>query len=470
MDEHPKSFLDSAEEGIKNSWHWILALVILFLLFEYGWIYSFVRGILSLAAVIYLGKLAWIMWVHYIQQDFISGIKYVLLEITPPREVLRSPQAMELFISNALYHFSYKGGKEEYWQGAVWFWFSLEIASIGGIVHFYVRTPSRIQGLIETQMYAQYPQSQVKLVEDYTLAIDEITPESKWNAWGCEFNLLKPEAYSIRTYIDYGLDKDPDEEYKVDPISPVIELFGSIAKDEQMWVQFVVTPSRKMYHTKGTMFGKHDWVEQSREETKKLLDPYTRIFRPESPGGKPTKGVYMPSYLQPTVERMSKKRDKLGFETGVRIMYVTTKERMPPGTRTNNSRDIRLIFRSYQNPSVNGFNRTNATQGDRYGGLFPSSKETVMMLANRMLHEYRERAFFHLPLRHHLFSQHIWDWPIPGALTLSSIIKAYVHHETFVLNAEELATIWHFPGQIMRVPTLERIESKEASPPTNLPT
>ncbi|KKP85697.1 MAG: hypothetical protein UR88_C0010G0019 [Candidatus Nomurabacteria bacterium GW2011_GWA1_35_8] len=44
-----------------------------------------------------------------------------------------------------------------------------------------------------------------------------------------------------------------------------------------------------------------------------------------------------------------------------------------------------------------------------------------------------------------------------------------MHHHTNVMNTEELATLWHFPGQILKVPTLERIESKEASPPTNLP-
>ena len=466
MDEHagPHSFLDSIEEGIKGYWPWILGALAAYLIFKYGLQYSFVRGILSVAGVIALGRVAFVFWLHYIQQDFISGIDFVLLEIVPPREVLRSPQAMELFITNALYHWSMKGGKETYWQGAVWFWFSLEIASIDGVVHFYVRTPTRIRGLIETQMYAQYPQAQVKAVEDYTLAVDEITPKSEWNAWGCEFRLVKPEAYPVKTYIDYGLDKDPKEEYKVDPISPVIELFASIQKGEQMWMQIVITPSKKEYHTPGTLFGKHNWVEESREETKKLLDPYTRIFRPESPGGKATKGVYMPSYLQPTVERMSQKRDKLGFDTGIRVMYVAKKEIYPLGTRTNGSRNIRLIFRSYENPSANGFYRTNSAQGDAYSGLFPASKETVMMLANRLLNEYRERSFHHLPLRHHLFSQHVWKWPF------DSLIKAYVHHHIFVLNAEELATIWHFPGQIMRVPTLERIESKEASPPTNLPT
>jgi hypothetical protein len=45
----------------------------------------------------------------------------------------------------------------------------------------------------------------------------------------------------------------------------------------------------------------------------------------------------------------------------------------------------------------------------------------------------------------------------------------FFHPPINVLNTEELATLWHFPGQIMRVPTLERIESKEASPPPNLP-
>src|SRR5690606_33289214 len=120
-------------------------------------IFSIIKAIAPLVGTIFLGWAAWKMWVHYIQQDFISGIDYVLLEVIPPREVVRSPQAMELFFSNALYHWSMKGGMEEYWQGAVWFWFSLEIVSIDGQVHFYIRTPTRVRGLVETQMYAQYP-------------------------------------------------------------------------------------------------------------------------------------------------------------------------------------------------------------------------------------------------------------------------------------------------------------------------
>jgi hypothetical protein len=457
--------IESIFNFIKKSW----LLIIVIILGYFVWQYNLEIGVLAIAGTIFLGWLAWKFWMHYIRQDFISGIDFVLLEIVPPREVLRSPKAMELFITNALYHWSMKSGKEEYWQGAVWFWFSLEIASIDGQVHFYIRTPTRIRGLIETQMYAQYPQAQVKAVEDYTLAVDEISSQSDWNAWGCEFKLIKPEAFPIKTYIDFGLDKDPKEEYKVDPISPVIELFGSLKKGEQMWSQIVITPSKVEYKTKGTWFGYHDWVAEARVQLLKFLLPYTSYKEAKELKdvgiGKSRIEVRVPDFSKELVKKMSAKVTKIGFDTGIRVMYVAKKEVYDMSSRRN----LRLIFRQYTAPDINGLNRFNSAQADFYSGIFSASPKTVMMLANRMLHEYRERAFFHLPLRHHIFSQNHWDWPIPGIISLDNVIKAYAHHKTFVLNTEELATLWHFPGQILKVPTLERIESKEASPPTNLP-
>ncbi|MEI6280414.1 MAG: hypothetical protein WCP17_00225 [bacterium] len=422
-------------------------------------IYKMILAFLPLVGVIILGRIAWILWLHYIQQDFISGIDFILLEIVPPREVLRSPKAMELFLTNALYHWSMKGGKEEYWQGAVWFWFSLELVSIDGQVHFYIRTPTRIRGLIETQIYAQYPQAQVKVVEDYTLEVDEITPQSSWNGWGCEFELAKPEAYPIKTYVDFGLDKDPKEEYKVDPISPVIELFGSLQKGEQMWMQIVITPAKKMYKIPGTWFGKRDWIDQAKNEQLKLLKPYTSAKEGIDLSYSKRLEIRVPDTLKKTMEGMLSKVAKIGFETGIRVMYVAKKEVFDMSSRRN----LRLVFRQYARPDCNQLERKNSTQADAYGGVFTASSETVMMLAERMLHEYRERGFFHLPLRHHLFNEHTVPWPFSG------IFKVYFHPKTSILNTEELATLWHFPGQILKVPTLERIESKEASPPSNLP-
>src|SRR3989338_4332927 len=280
-------FIDSIFNAIKEIWIGIIIIILGYL----AWRFNLTKDILAFVSVVVLGYIAFKLWLHYIQQDFISGIKFVLLEIVPPREVLLSPKAMELFLTNALYHWSMKGGVEEYWQGAVWFWHSLEIASFEGQVHFYIRTPTRLKTLVETQLYAQYPQAQVKVVEDYTLAVDEITDRSAWKLWGCEWKLVKHEAYPIKTYVDFGLDKDPKEEYKVDPISPVIELFSSIGKGEQMWSQIVVKPPKKKYRTKGTWFGTHDWVKESRIEIERALLPYTNLRYFDEKGGGTKVGI-----------------------------------------------------------------------------------------------------------------------------------------------------------------------------------
>ena len=433
------------------------------------YILQIVVKLLPFVGIVVLGKIAWTLWVHYIQHDFISGITWVVLEIIPPREVLRSPKAMELFLTNALYQWSNKGGKEEFWQGAVWFWFSLEIVSIDGQVHFYIRVPTRLQGLVETQMYAQYPQAQVRVAEDYTLAVDEISPKSKWMGWGCEFKLEKPEAYPIKTYVDFGLDKDPKEEFKVDPISPVVELFGSLKKGEQMWMQVVITPSKKMYKTPGTWFGKHDWAAQAKKELLKVQAPYSTTRQSADDPTHFGMEVRTPEHLKNMVKRMNDKVNKLGFEAGIRAMYIAPKEVYDMSSRRN----LRLIFRQYSNPDSNSLTRTNSTQGDALGSSIMSlSQEKVMILANRMLEEYRERNFFHDRMRQKVFSEHRFSG---GPFNIIGIISKqfflpFVHAPTFVLNTEEIATLWHFPGQILKVPTLERIESKEASPPTNLPT
>jgi hypothetical protein len=397
-------------------------------------------GIWLTVVTIFLGYTAWIIWIHYVQTKFISGIEFISIEIVPPREVLRSPRAMELFFTNALYQYTKKGMPEAYWKGEVPLWFSLEIVSIEGQVHFYIRTPSRLKELIETQIYAQYPQAQVKVVEDYTLAVDKISVSSDWNLWGYELKLEKPDAYPIKTYVDFGLDKDPKEEYKIDPISPMVELFGSLKKGEQMWLQIVITPAMKVYkHHKEKL----DWVEEGSRMIKSIIDPY--MSTPGGTEGSAFKMSRLPKWLEITEEGVNNKALKLGFETGMRFCYVAKKEAF----NTNSKKNSRLIFNQYANPYLNQFNRTNATS---IGSLFFTvSQKKMLDRANNMLLHYRERAFFHHSLRQHiLFPKH--------------------HPHTFILNTEELATIFHFPGQILKVPTLERIESREASPPTNLPT
>jgi hypothetical protein len=38
-----------------------------------------------------------------------------------------------------------------------------------------------------------------------------------------------------------------------------------------------------------------------------------------------------------------------------------------------------------------------------------------------------------------------------------------------VLNTEEMASLFHFPGAVVSSPTMPRMQSKQAEPPINLP-
>jgi len=86
--------VESVFDFIKETWLFFAVLILGYLV----WKYNLIMGVLGVVGTIFLGWLAWKLWLHYVQQDFISGIDFVLLEIVPPREVLRNPKAMELFI------------------------------------------------------------------------------------------------------------------------------------------------------------------------------------------------------------------------------------------------------------------------------------------------------------------------------------------------------------------------------------
>jgi len=186
------------------------------------------------------------LWHEYRQERFILGIKWVLLEIQVPRDVIKTPSAMELIFSNALYHQSKKDSGKYIFKVHLGSGFSLEMVSIDGRVHFFIRTPTRVRGLVETQIYAQYPQAKIIEVEDYAYKVSQYKKEGDWNMWGCEFTKLKHDANPIKTYKQQEeLKSGTKEEFKIDPITPVIEYLGSLKKGQQVWIQIIVRQSIK---------------------------------------------------------------------------------------------------------------------------------------------------------------------------------------------------------------------------------
>ncbi len=403
-----------------------------------------------------LSYIAFVLWHHYRNERFIAGIKWVLLEIQVPREVQKSPAAMELIFSNAFYHKSKKGFWEQFIQGAPWMWFSLEMASIDGKVHFYIRTPSRIRDLVESQVYAQYPQAKVIEVEDYTHHVPRITKHGNWYMWGCEFTKLNHDARPIKTYRDMDeMESGTEEEYKVDPITPVIEFLGSIKKGQQVWIQIIVRQSIKQYHSH--KLKKHvDFYQAAQEHLDELLKPFTKVGKGSGLGGGDSLEVRAPSYLDPIIKKTVRNLEEIHFDCGIRLVTLSRKDLISEDEFNSLRRSSRLIWRQYAAPSLNEFNRVNSTQFDS-----PFADPTGLALSKikrRMTDFYRLRTFFHPPL------QYSFKYPM-----LLSVFFPSHAPQICVLSSEELATIFHFPGLVSEAPTFKRIESKIAKPPSNLP-
>lgn len=401
-----------------------------------------------------LAMIAYFLWHHYRQENFIIGIKWVLLEIHVPRDVIKSPAAMELVLSNAFYHKSFKGFWEQYIQGAPWFWFSLEIVSIDGRVHFFVRTPTRMRDLVETQIYAQYPQAKVVEADDYTLHIPQYKKDGDWNIWGCEFTKMKEDFLPIRTYRDMDeMDSGTKEEYKIDPITPLIEFLGSLPKGQQMWVQIIIRQNVKKYHSheKNKSI---DFYEAGHEFMSKILKPYTRVQKNDNGD---TMGMDMrtPKPLENLIKVVTENLSLIHFDCGVRIITLSDNRLCTEDQFNNLRRASRLIWRQYAQPNINELNRINSTQFDA-----PWTDPTGLALTKmkkRMLDNYRMRMFFHPPI------QYQFNYPI-----IKIFFPSHVP-QVFVMSSRELATIFHFPGMVSETPSFKRIESKIAKPPSNLP-
>ena len=135
---------------------------------------------------IILGYIAWKFWIYCIRYKFIANAPWVTLEIKIPRDVFKSPQAMEVVLNGISVA---KDGNflERYGGGFLRSWYSLEIASFEGNVHFYIRVIRPLVRLATAQFYGQYPDIEITEVDDYVTRVPDTFPNIEFDIWGAVF-------------------------------------------------------------------------------------------------------------------------------------------------------------------------------------------------------------------------------------------------------------------------------------------
>ena len=387
-------------------------------------IVPFLIRLAPIVAAIILAIAAWKIRLLFIQQKYILNIKWVLLKIMVPRDVYKSPQAMEIVLK--AFHQTFPGHwYDKYVKGIVRSWFSLEIVSIEGKIHFLMYIPTFFKNLIEVQIYSQYPQVEIEEVSDYTKMIPPYKRGGDMKIYGYHFGLRKPDAYPIKTYIDYGLDKavgSLDEIEKIDPLTPLLELMGSIGHGEQIWFQLFIQAADK------------EWQKEGVKIIKELKEPY----RPK----KDRFPEMMTKEIQEKIVAIDRSTSKMGFYCGIQVLYLARKDNYSVSTQVA----LRGMLTPFDTEGLNSFRRPLVSALEYpWRVLMPFRIE---WRKERMFKSYRQRSFFNFP-----FWAYFWPYsPKP-----------------FILNTEEIATIYHFPGGVSETPTLRRIEFKKSEPPPDLP-
>ncbi len=388
----------------------------------------------------------WVIRFRWLTLKFVTKRKPGLLRIKLPKEITKSPAAMEIFFT----YFSQSGAgnySEAFLDGKIRPWFSCEMISVDGEVEFFIwMSEDKYKTILQTQLYAHYPNLEiyeVPITEDYTRKFMFDTKKYKFH--GLQYKKIKPEPYPIKTYINYGLDKDQKDEYKIDPLNSVIEFLGSMKKGENAWIQILIRKHEK----EGW---KHGLLQEGivlKDEIKKLIEK----IRKESVQKTDDKNDF--KFPNPTkgqtevISDVERNAAKIAFDCMIRGLYVAEHAAAGPASTGGLNGCLRQFTSNHLNGFKTGFKTDISDERKDLTRIFPIMKGfNDRKIANRkrnIFHAYKLRAFF--------------EWPF----------KNY-QLKPFIMSTEELATLFHFPsGVVSQTPTLSRIGSKKSEAPSNLP-
>ncbi len=380
--------------------------------------------------------------------SYMSDWKWVLLAIDIPSLNVQTPMAVEQLFNHLSGSYESPNLSEKFRTGYKQRWFSFEIISIEGYIQFLVRTEESLRDLVEAAIYAQYPDAEITEVEDYTNDLPNSFPNKEYDIWAADFVLSEHHGFPLRTYREFEHSISKDTVLK-DPMGTFLESFSRLGPGEQMWFQMIVEPTDNSW--KESVIAKvkeiigeakkssFDLVHAVLDSPLKLLEAVgDQVFSREASASKkddkpaePNKIRYLTPGQSKLVESMEEKINKVGLKTKLRGIYLARKEVF------RQDRGVAALI-----GAISQFNRPNANS------LEPALRTDYIAY---FFKEYRTN--FHKTIMMNAYKKR----------------KIKTGENPYVLNIEELATIWHFPMSHVKTPLVQKAEGKRSEPPAMLP-
>ncbi len=347
----------------------------------------------------------------------------VIFEVKVPRisdeeaTFKTSAMAMESFFASLHGLLKSKGDDDEY--------FGFEIVSKTGTgIKFYVVCSERTSNFVEGQIYANYPASQVTKVGTN---IDDFEGDKYWEM--AKLEEIKSHIFPLKTYNDL----------EIDSMAPITSAMAQLEDGEVVAFQLLVKPVGDIWQKEGNDYVSTMKTGKSLKEMSvaqnlvvliasefwsilvRILTEAAMLFGGSNSGeGEKRAKVSAPAPKLTIVQEMEvnsieNKMAKMGFTAQARFL-VSSKT---PDRAKHNMRSVIA--------SMNQFSTTNLNS------LIVG--ETVV----------GQQAYSH-------FVDRLFD-----------ASRAYV------LNVEELASIFHLPSQKVETPNIGWSYSRKVEPPANLP-
>ena len=349
--------------------------------------------------------LSYLTWRNYQKVDRIDLTDSVLLVLEIPRTNDKSELAAEQLFASL--HGILRDRKELKLSGGQQEHLSFEIASINGQIRFYVWVPKPLQSFVEGQIYAQYPTVQIYPAEgDYTEH-----ERDHQVVYSAELTTTDHEFLPIRTF----------QNFEVDPLAGIT---GTLAKlestGEELWIQILVRPIADDWHDFAERWaasiktGKMSFGGGVGGGLMWLGGLLEALWQPPEQGDSKTSQAELSERDKTRMSEVAKKATKLGYQVKIRLAYLGE-------SQTNAKLRMQALvgtFKQFNSTNLNGFKITKATFGKEF------------------IEKYSRRSF---------------------------------HDDGFILNIEELASVYHLPHTNVETPNIVWASSKTAEPPSKLP-
>ncbi|HEX3095539.1 MAG TPA: hypothetical protein VHQ20_00280, partial [Patescibacteria group bacterium] len=276
--------------------------------------------------------------------------------------------------------------------------------------------PSKRRQLIEASFYANYPHIEMNEVSDYLENFNYDPDSDKYELFGGEFVLMAKESIPIRTYREFTSLKGPDASEKVvDPLAPLLEVFTRLHQKELFAFQMVIKPVGD-----GSWKDEADKIaaELQGEKSMMELDDITKL----------------------RIAAIKAKLGKPGFSTKIRVLHIGSKDVF----NTDAKKLILSPMKVFNSANFNSFKLAFSTKLD-----------------------WRISTTLEAPFINY--------WMRQRKINLFNAFKdrsTWIGEKMYILNTEELATIYHFPmtGEgVTTPPAVETVDMKKIQPPANLP-